>query len=105
MVPYWLSVSTCSPDEAKELLSVLKKAVLEGEEVMCMSDCFLLEASVEEGKLVVMRFVDYYPETSIDDEGINLLFLFETMIEFWDKVVQIAERRKQQNGVYRHQAA
>jgi len=89
---------TCSPDEKEELMAVLRKAVLSGEDAIFMGDCFLLKATIE-GKNVNMRFVDYYPETNIDDEGVNILFLSESLIEFWDKVAQIAERRRIKNGI------
>lgn len=95
---------TCTDAEAAELQAVLDKAVVKGEDVMYMSDIFLMEASVQ-GKSATMRVVDYHPETSVDDEPVDILFLMETLIEFWDKVTQIQERRRKKNGFDNRQIA
>lgn len=87
----------CNDTEIKELLAALGKAVIQDEEAMYMFECFLLKASIN-ANIVTMRFVDYHPQTNIDDEGVNILFLYEPFINFYDKVVEIAGRRTKKYG-------
>jgi hypothetical protein len=96
---------TCTPAEEEELLTLLKRVTPSEDEILYMRDMFFIDTAIEQGKTAVIRIVDFHPKTCIDDEFIDICSVFETIIDFRDKIVEIKGRSRRNNGLNKHQAA